>query len=90
MSLSLCLSVSKDSLSLLCCRVAALASADRAARLALSLSLRFLNRTSFCSAVSEARFSLSRCLLWHSLSFLLSSDSVSRRDPLGVDIVLAI
>ncbi len=70
-------------LSLLCRRVAPLASTDWAARLALSLSLHLLNRTSLCSAVSEAWFAASRSLLRRRLSSFLSSNSSTRTDSLG-------
>ena len=70
--------VSDDNHSLLCCKTACLWSADLAARWGLSVSLCLLNRISLCSAISEARCSLSCSFLWHSLSFLLLSDSVVR------------
>ena len=61
----------------LCCRSDCLRSTVWAARLAQSLILRLLSRSSRCTAVSESRRSLSRSRLhWRSLLSLLSvSDS---------------
>ena len=60
----------------LCCRSDYLRSTVWAARLALSLILRLLSRSSLCTAVSESQRSLSRSRLrWRSLSLLSVSDS---------------
>ena len=71
---SLCSSVFDICLSLLCCWAAALSSVVLAARLALSLILRFLNLSSLCSAVSEALRALSLSLLRRSLLSVDSED----------------
>ncbi len=80
-SLSLLFSPTRKT-SLLCRRVASLASADWAACLLIHSSL--------CPAVSEAWFSLSHSFLWRSLSLLLSSESVTREILLGIDMVLSL
>ena len=53
--------------------------------MALSLILRFLNLSSFCSAVSEARRALSLSLLWRCLLALISADSEDRLEVESID-----
>ena len=61
---------------------------ERCVRLALSLALRTLSRSSLCSAVSEVRRALSLSLLRCSLSSLFPDDSGTLAEELLYDSIV--